>query len=70
MSQKCCSVQQKQAFRNNEPEKLEKVVEFWDPQRQALLEVTSPGWSLPNVEGWSLPNVELCSYTNHTEYKS
>ena len=27
---------------------------LWDPQRQALPEVTSPGWSLQNVKGWSL----------------
>ena len=30
---------------------------FWDPQREALLEVTRPGWSLLNLWGWSLLNL-------------
>ena len=27
---------------------------FWDPQREGVLEVTSPGWSLQELLGWSL----------------
>ena len=36
----------------------------WDPWRQAVTEVTSPGWSLPSPWGLSLPRVGHPVHTN------